>query len=220
MNQTLTSRILQATDIVTVISARVPLRKAGKDHSACCPFHDEKTPSFTVSSKKQFYYCFGCGAHGDAIKFLRQYDGLSFRKAQDELARSAGIEIDQARVSPRDARRYKANVAREAALAHECGVLHIARNAIGELSADDARRADEARKRIAAALPAIYYMDADHDAGAAANPLFTVWHCLSLRAEARQRGRDRLAPHKPRIPMDAHPIEIAAAGALYRDLTA
>ncbi len=68
--------VLARTDIVDVINGRVPLRKAGKDYQACCPFHDEKTPSFTVSREKQFYHCFGCGAHGSAIGFLMEYGRL------------------------------------------------------------------------------------------------------------------------------------------------
>jgi DNA primase len=81
------------TDIVDVIDARVPLKKAGKDYKACCPFHQEKTPSFTVSPDKQFYHCFGCGAHGTAIGFLMEYERLSFVEAVEDLAKRAGLEI-------------------------------------------------------------------------------------------------------------------------------
>ena len=68
--------LLTKSNIVDVINARVKLKKAGRDYQACCPFHHEKTPSFTVSEKKQFYYCFGCGAKGNAISFLMDYDKL------------------------------------------------------------------------------------------------------------------------------------------------
>ena len=85
--------VLARTDIVDVINGRVPLRKAGKDYQACCPFHDEKTPSFTVSREKQFYHCFGCGAHGSAIGFLMEYGRLGFLDAVEELARRAGLEL-------------------------------------------------------------------------------------------------------------------------------
>ena len=85
--------VLARTDIVEVISARVPLRKAGKDYQACCPFHDERTPSFTVSRDKQFYHCFGCGAHGSAIGFLMEHGRLGFIDAVEELARRAGLEL-------------------------------------------------------------------------------------------------------------------------------
>jgi DNA primase len=85
--------LLARTDVVDLINRRVPLRKAGKDYQACCPFHDEKTPSFTVSREKQFYHCFGCGAHGTAIGFLMEYDRLEFLDAVEELARQAGMEI-------------------------------------------------------------------------------------------------------------------------------
>ena len=87
--------LLLRTDIVEVIDARVPLKKAGKDYKACCPFHDEKTPSFTVSADKQFYHCFGCGAHGTAIGFLMEYDHMSFPEAVEELAAHAGVAIPQ-----------------------------------------------------------------------------------------------------------------------------
>ncbi len=85
--------LLARTDIVNLINSRVPLRKAGKDYQACCPFHDEKTPSFTVSPDKQFYHCFGCGAHGSAIGFLMEYERQDFREAVEALAQQAGMQI-------------------------------------------------------------------------------------------------------------------------------
>jgi DNA primase len=85
--------LLTRTDIVDVIDARVPLKKAGKDYKACCPFHEEKTPSFTVSTDKQFYHCFGCGAHGSAIGFLMDYDHMGFVEAVEELAARAGLPV-------------------------------------------------------------------------------------------------------------------------------
>jgi DNA primase len=85
--------LLARSDIVELIERRVPLKRSGSEFQACCPFHDEKTPSFTVSPKKQFYHCFGCGAHGSVIGFLMQYEGLEFLDAVDELARAAGLEV-------------------------------------------------------------------------------------------------------------------------------
>ena len=85
--------LLARTDIVELIDARVPLTKGGRDFKACCPFHNEKTPSFTVSQTKQFYHCFGCSANGSAIGFLMEFEHLSFREAIEELAQSAGLEI-------------------------------------------------------------------------------------------------------------------------------
>jgi DNA primase len=85
-------QLLSRVDLVELIDTRLPLRKAGRDYSACCPFHSEKTPSFTVSPTKQFYHCFGCGAHGNAIGFLMAYEQLSFLEAVEELARSVGLE--------------------------------------------------------------------------------------------------------------------------------
>ncbi len=87
--------VLLRADIVEVIDARVPLKKAGKDYKACCPFHDEKTPSFTVSPTKQFYHCFGCGAHGTAIGFLMEYEHMSFPEAVAELAGRVGLPLPQ-----------------------------------------------------------------------------------------------------------------------------
>lgn len=85
--------LLARSDIVEVIGARVPLKRAGREYSARCPFHDERSPSFTVSPTKQFYHCFGCGAHGTAIKFLMEYERLEFLDAVEELAKRAGIEV-------------------------------------------------------------------------------------------------------------------------------
>jgi DNA primase len=85
--------LLSRTDIVELIDARVPLKKAGHEYKACCPFHNENTPSFTVSQTKQFYHCFGCGAHGTALAFLMEYDHLEFREAVEELAQRAGLQV-------------------------------------------------------------------------------------------------------------------------------
>ena len=89
--------VLARTDLVELINSRVPLTKAGHNHKACCPFHQEKTPSFNVNGNKQFYHCFGCGASGNAISFVMDYDRLEFPDAVDELAGRLGMEV------PRDA---------------------------------------------------------------------------------------------------------------------
>ena len=73
--------LLARTDIVEIVDSRVRLKKAGKNYSACCQFHNEKSPSFTVAQDKQFYHCFGCGAHGNAISFLMEFDRLEFVEA-------------------------------------------------------------------------------------------------------------------------------------------
>ncbi len=85
--------LLSRIDIVEVVERRVPLKKAGREWTACCPFHDERTPSFYVSPQKQFYHCFGCGAHGSAIGFLMAYERLEFPDAVEELAQSVGLEV-------------------------------------------------------------------------------------------------------------------------------
>ncbi|WP_122585698.1 DNA primase [Pseudomonas viridiflava] len=85
--------LLNRTDIVDVVSSRVQLKKTGKNYSACCPFHKEKTPSFSVSPDKQFYYCFGCGAGGNALGFIMDHDNLDFPQAVEDLAKAAGMEV-------------------------------------------------------------------------------------------------------------------------------
>jgi DNA primase len=97
--------LLARTDIVEVIGSRVQLKKAGREWKACCPFHGEKTPSFTVSQQKQFYHCFGCGAHGTALTFLMEHDRLPFPEAVEDLAGRAGLEVPReggAGPDPRD----------------------------------------------------------------------------------------------------------------------
>lgn len=92
--------LLNRVDIVDVIDRSVPLKKAGANYSACCPFHNEKSPSFTVSPSKQFYHCFGCGAHGTAIGFLMEHHGLGFVEAVHELAKSVGMIVPQEKRDP------------------------------------------------------------------------------------------------------------------------
>lgn len=92
--------LLNRLDIVDVIERYVPLKKAGANYVACCPFHTEKSPSFTVSQSKQFYHCFGCGAHGTAIGFVMEHSGLGFVDAVEELARSIGVTVPSVAAVP------------------------------------------------------------------------------------------------------------------------
>ena len=85
--------LLTRIDLIAVIERYLPLKKKGINYFACCPFHGEKTPSFSVSPTKQFYHCFGCGVHGNAINFLMEYSGLSFIDAVEELARQYGLAV-------------------------------------------------------------------------------------------------------------------------------
>ena len=87
--------LLNRVDIVEVVSRYVPLKRAGANYVACCPFHSEKTPSFTVSQTKQFYHCFGCGAHGTAIGFMIEYAGVGFVEAVKDLAQSVGMQVPE-----------------------------------------------------------------------------------------------------------------------------
>mgnify|MGYP005850599559 CR=1 FL=1 len=105
-------QVLDRTDIVAVIDRYVPLKKAGINYQARCPFHNEKTPSFTVSPTKQFYHCFGCGAHGTAISFLMEHAGYGFIDAVKELAGQAGLQV------PDDGHSYEEDGQRSRILAH------------------------------------------------------------------------------------------------------
>src|SRR3954462_10695654 len=91
--QNFTDELIGGADIVEIVGSRVPLKKAGREFKACCPFHDEKTASFWVSPDKQFYHCFGCGAHGTALGFLMQYEQLPFPEAVEEIATRLGLEV-------------------------------------------------------------------------------------------------------------------------------
>ncbi|MEL0029163.1 MAG: CHC2 zinc finger domain-containing protein, partial [Perlucidibaca sp.] len=96
--------MLLRTDIVELVDARVKLKRTGKNYSACCPFHQEKSPSFTVNREKQFYYCFGCGASGNAISFLMEHDRKDFIDSLRQLASAAGLTLPENReaATPRE----------------------------------------------------------------------------------------------------------------------
>jgi len=91
--QSFINELLARVDIVDIIERRIDLKKTGKNYSACCPFHNEKTPSFSVSPDKQFYYCFGCGVSGNALTFIMEYEGQEFVAAIEDLAQTMGLEI-------------------------------------------------------------------------------------------------------------------------------
>src|SRR5690606_7258784 len=96
--------LLNRTDIVEVVGSRVQLKKTGKNYSACCPFHKEKTPSFTVSPDKQFYYCFGCGAGGNALGFVMDHDHLDFPQAVESLAQRLGLDVPKEQAGQRSSK--------------------------------------------------------------------------------------------------------------------
>ncbi|HWS78805.1 MAG TPA: DNA primase [Thermomonas sp.] len=135
--------LLARTDIVEVIGTRVPLKRQGKEYASRCPFHDERSASFTVSPTKQFYHCFGCGAHGTAISFLINYDRLEFLDAVDELAKRVGMEI------PRDTQQRNANPeTRDLYGAMEAASTFFR----GQLANSEKARAYVERRGIAAAI--------------------------------------------------------------------
>jgi DNA primase len=94
------------TTLSTLIGKSVKVTKAGREYKACCPFHNEKTPSFTINDEKGFYHCFGCGAHGDAIRWMTDQRGLPFMDAVKELADAAGMEVPA--LDPRAAKKAEA----------------------------------------------------------------------------------------------------------------
>ena len=98
--------LIARTDIVEIIGSRIPLKKAGREWKACCPFHGEKTPSFTVSQQKQFYHCFGCGLHGTALTFLMEHDHLPFPDAVEDLAGRLGMEVPREGGTPDSPERH------------------------------------------------------------------------------------------------------------------
>ena len=98
--QSFIDTLLSRTDIVDIVSSRLTLKKTGSNYVARCPFHDEKTPSFTVSPEKQFYHCFGCGAHGTAIGFMMEYDRMTFVEAVHELASRLNMDVPYADARP------------------------------------------------------------------------------------------------------------------------
>jgi DNA primase len=125
--------LVQRADIVEVINSRVKLKKAGREYKAPCPFHNEKTPSFTVSPNKGFYHCFGCGAHGTALGFLMEFDRLEFPEAVEELAQSLGLEVPrdataerQAPISPvYDVLKQAANIYQQALKQHPAAIEYL-----------------------------------------------------------------------------------------------
>lgn len=93
IEQSFIQELLDRVDIVDVIGRHLQLKKAGANFTACCPFHNEKTPSFTVNSSRQFYHCFGCGKHGNVISFLIEHNGFSFVEAVENLSALAGMQM-------------------------------------------------------------------------------------------------------------------------------
>ncbi|RUO36168.1 DNA primase [Aliidiomarina shirensis] len=112
--------LVARADIVSVVESRVRLKKAGRNYQACCPFHNEKTPSFSVAPDKQFYHCFGCGVHGNALDFIMEYDGLEFPDAVEELASMLGLDVPRETRPGSKPARDKAEVEDDFALMEAC----------------------------------------------------------------------------------------------------
>ena len=110
--QHIIDQVLQNTEIVDIISEAVTLKKTGANYKACCPFHQEKTPSFVVSSDKQIFHCFGCGVGGNVVSFLMQYEKIEFPEAMEKLAKRAGITLKTEKTNLKEdgkTRLYKIN---------------------------------------------------------------------------------------------------------------
>jgi|SRR5579875_360066 len=127
--------LIARANIVEVVGSRVALKKAGREYKACCPFHNEKTPSFWVSPEKQFYHCFGCGAHGTALSFLMEHDRLPFPEAVEELASSLGLEVPRENGAPAKRR--------------DTGTLHELMASVARFYADALRSSEHARQYLA-----------------------------------------------------------------------
>ena len=140
-------RIMSAVNIVDVVNDRVTLKKSGKNYMACCPFHEERTPSFTVEEGKQFFMCFGCGASGDAAKFLMDYERLSFMEAMKKLSQITGIllEDDLTQTAPIISQRKMKQIL-DAELTEKL-VIAIYENGSG-FTEDDKRRYSLAKARL------------------------------------------------------------------------
>ena len=136
--------VLGRTDIVDVVSRHVALRRGGANLLGLCPFHGENTPSFTVSPAKQFYHCFGCGAHGDAIRFLMEHAGMGFTDAVRDLAQSAGLKVPETRVDPAEQARADEERSRQARLT---GVLEQAADHYRERLRQSPRAIDYLKRR-------------------------------------------------------------------------
>ncbi|MCX7962483.1 MAG: DNA primase [Burkholderiales bacterium] len=187
--------LLDRVDIVALVSRYVKLRRSGANYLGLCPFHAEKTPSFTVSPAKQFYHCFGCGAHGNAIGFLMAYSGLGYVEAVKALAESAGLRMPERAVSPQAAARRRRETELlpllERALAFYRAALKDSPRAIGYLKTRGVSGETATRYRLGYAPPqrqALREAFADYDAPA------LVAAGLVIEAEGRRydRFRDRI----------------------------
>ena len=141
---TFIQEVLARTDIVDVVSRHVTLKKGGANLLGLCPFHGEKSPSFTVSPSKQFYHCFGCGAHGDAIRFLMEHAGMNFVDAVRDLALQAGLQVPQTRLDPEEQARADEERARQASLT---GILEQAAAHYRERLKQSVRAIDYLKRR-------------------------------------------------------------------------
>ena len=212
-----------ATNIVELIRSYLPLKKTGKDYVACCPFHDEKTPSFTVSAQKHFYHCFGCGAHGDVVEFVRQYEGAGFRQAVESVARFVGFDlgIDDGTGEAAILQARRAAEARriEQTMVIKAGVLAWSLNPATPPKPCDLPYITQAAQTMRKAIPAMYDIhgprSTEHwpDEHEAAQEAAILWRGLLNRYTERTSGAAIRAarPEACRYPLDPPEREILAA---------
>lgn len=215
--------VLANVNILDVVSERVALVKAGKDFKACCPFHDEKTPSFYVSPSKQFFHCFGCAVNGDAIDFIRKFDHIGFRQALESLAISVGIDPDADANAGRH-RLQRAHASRladvEAELVQECGILYLFHASTIDLSQADRNRAHGASRRVAELLAMYDGPNSEDQADAVhtgpIDALRIVWRESLMRSAERRHGASmtRARPARTARPLTPSTAERLAAKAV------
>jgi DNA primase len=185
--QTFIDEVVARSDIVEIIGLRVPLKKAGREYKACCPFHGEKTPSFWVSPEKQFYHCFGCGAHGTVLGFLMQFEKLEFLDAVADLAERAGLEV------PREM-----HAAQDSGSGDLYDVLAAAARFFEQTLADDARARDYlATRGVTTEFAARFALGFAPDS----------WNALLTRFGGQEGERRRLLQAGLVIERDARPGE-------------
>jgi DNA primase len=187
--------VVARSDVVEVIGARVGLKKSGREYKACCPFHAEKSPSFWVSPEKQFYHCFGCGAHGTVVGFLMQYEKLGFLDAIAELAQRAGLEV------PREAQ-----TAREPGSVDLYEVMAAAARFFEQNLSDSERGRDYLAKRD---------IDGPTRDKFALGYAADSWNALLNRFGAQEDERRRLAQLGLIIERDQHGGEHGGQGGFY-----
>ncbi len=159
ISQSFIQELLNRIDIVDIIEQSIPLKKSGSNYVACCPFHNEKTPSFSVNQSKQFYHCFGCGKHGNAINFLIEFSGISFVDAVENLAVQAGMPMPDKTVITAAANRSSSRLKVDTEIDNQEPIENKQDNQVMQRMTDQLQRAsDYYREQLKHATKAISYL--------------------------------------------------------------